>query len=57
MTEQEKQDQVLDRTTTQRQALRTRHSSRLVELLDGRQDLRGVHAMADWLDDAVRWSA
>jgi hypothetical protein len=29
----------------------------LAELLSRRPDLRGVHAAADWLDDAVRWSA
>jgi hypothetical protein len=29
----------------------------LSELLARRPDLRGVHAPADWLDDAIRWSA
>ena len=29
----------------------------LSELLARRPDLRGVHAPADWLDDALRWSA
>ncbi|MBO0844362.1 MAG: hypothetical protein J2P22_02960 [Nocardioides sp.] len=28
----------------------------LSELLARRPDLRGVHAPADWLDDAIRWS-
>jgi len=29
----------------------------LSELLARRPELRGVHAPADWLDDAIRWSA
>ncbi len=56
MTEQERDDLALNTTTTQRIALRSRHSSRLVALLDEREDLRGVYAMADYLDDAIRWS-
>ncbi len=29
----------------------------LTALMDERDDLRGVHALADYFDDAVRWSA
>jgi len=29
----------------------------LAELLTRRPELRGVHAPADWLDDATRWTA
>ena len=29
----------------------------LSELLDARPELQGVHAPADWVYDAVRWSA
>ena len=36
---------------------RARHSAALVSLMGERDDLRGVHAFADYLDDAVRWSA
>ena len=41
----------------QRERLQTRHSHALTSLLDSRRDLRGVHALADLVDDAVRWSA
>jgi hypothetical protein len=34
-----------------------RTAAGLSELLARRPDLRGVHAPADWLDDAIRWSA
>lgn len=57
MTEEERDDLELELTRAQRIALRSRHSSRLVALLEEREDLRGVYAMADWLDDAIRWSA
>lgn len=57
MTETEREDLRLDLTREQRIALRSRHSSGLVALLEQRDDLRGVHAMADYLDDAIRWSA
>jgi hypothetical protein len=34
-----------------------RNAGGLSELLDRRPDLRGVHAPADWLEDAIRWTA
>lgn len=34
-----------------------RHAGSLSELLARRPDLRGVHAPADWLEDAIRWTA
>jgi len=37
--------------------LRTRHSHALTRLMAARADLRGVNAWADFVDDAVRWSA
>jgi hypothetical protein len=37
--------------------LRLRHATHLVELLEARADLRGVHAFADLVDEALRWSA
>lgn len=43
--------------TQQRAQLQTRHSHALTSLMDTRQDLRGVHALADFVDDSVRWSA
>ena len=36
--------------------LRSRHARGLTTLMDARTDLRGVHALADFVDDAVRWS-
>ena len=37
-------------------ALRDRHSEGLTRLMSERADLRGVNALADLVDDAVRWS-
>lgn len=47
----------LDRIREQRERLETRHSQGLTRLMGARSDLRGVHALADLVDDAVRWSA
>ena len=41
----------------QRAALRVRHAQKLTALMEEREDLRGVHALADFVDDYVRWSA
>ena len=41
----------------QRAQLKLRHAQQLTRLMDERQDLRGVHALADFVDDSVRWSA
>ena len=40
-----------------RTQLRNRHSHALSTLMEARRDLRGVHALADFVDDSVRWSA
>jgi hypothetical protein len=46
----------LDRAAAARdRAART--AGGLSDLFDRRPDLRGVHAPADWLDDATRWTA
>ncbi|CAI9401227.1 hypothetical protein [Nocardioides sp. T2.26MG-1] len=50
-------DRDLDRLREQRVELRLRHAQRLTSLMEERADLRGVHALADYFDDAVRWSA
>lgn len=42
---------------TRRERLEPRHAREIVELLGRKGELRGVYAMADFLDDAVRWSA
>jgi len=46
-----------DLVAEQRTLLRTRHSHALTRLMEARADLRGVNAWADFVDDAVRWSA
>ncbi|MFC7505539.1 hypothetical protein ACOACQ_13695 [Nocardioides sp. CPCC 206347] len=40
-----------------RAALRDRHAQRLTTLMEQRRDLRGVHQLADFVDDAIRWTA
>jgi hypothetical protein len=45
-----------ERARVQRVRLRSRHAQGLTTLMDARADLRGVHALADFVDDAVRWS-
>ena len=45
------------RVVEQRDRFRTRHARALTGLMSQRSDLRGVHALADLVDDAVRWSA
>jgi hypothetical protein len=45
------------RTTARRAALRDRHAHRLTQLMEQRRDLRGVNRLADFVDDAVRWTA
>jgi hypothetical protein len=50
-------DPSLDKIATQRQALKSRHSQALSRLMDERDDLRGVHALADFVDESMRWTA
>lgn len=40
-----------------RAALKVRHAKGLTTLMNERDDLRGVHALADFVDDSVRWTA
>jgi hypothetical protein len=47
----------LENILEQRAQLRLRHSAALTTLMEERTDLRGVHALADHFDDAIRWSA
>ncbi|TQK69152.1 MULTISPECIES: hypothetical protein [unclassified Nocardioides] len=47
----------VDRSLARRAALRDRHAHGLSRLMDERTDLRGVHPLADFVDDAIRWSA
>lgn len=50
-------DQELDRVVKQRTSLKSRHASALAKLMVERQDLRGTHAFADFVDESLRWSA
>lgn len=47
----------LERVRAQRSALKDRHAQALWKLMAEREDLRGVHALADLVSDSLRWSA
>ena len=47
----------VEQVVEQRKRLQTQHTEALARLMETRRDLRGVHALADFVDDAVRWSA
>jgi hypothetical protein len=51
------QDDDLERRRRHRDTLRLRHAHLLARLMATRDDLRGVHALADFVDDSVRWTA
>ncbi len=46
-----------DAAREKRAAFKVRHARGLTSLMGERSDLRGVHALADLVDDAVRWTA
>ena len=48
---------IVDRLAEQRAVQRVRHAAALTALMEERADLKGVHALADQLDEAVRWTA
>jgi hypothetical protein len=50
-------DLELDRVVNQRGSLKSRHASALARLMIEREDLRGTHAFADFVDDSLRWTA
>lgn len=50
-------EQTIDQLCEQRTKFRLRHAQALTALMDEREDLRGVHALADYFDEAVRWTA
>jgi hypothetical protein len=50
-------DDRYDELLEKRKQLRLRHAQALAALMEERADLRGVHALADHIDDAVRWTA
>lgn len=50
-------DAQLERIRAQRAALKDKHSQALSRLMAEREDLKGVHALADLVSDSLRWSA
>lgn len=50
-------DDRLARIIARRKQFQDRHAQRLTSLMAQRDDLRGVHALADLVDDAIRWTA
>ncbi|HRD60779.1 MAG TPA: hypothetical protein PLZ93_10375 [Nocardioides sp.] len=50
-------DTQLERIRAQREALKDRHAQALTRLMAEREDLQGVHALADMVNDSLRWSA
>jgi hypothetical protein len=50
-------DTELERIRAQRAALEHRHSQALARLMAEREDLKGVHALADLVSDSLRWTA
>jgi hypothetical protein len=46
-----------ERLRTLRNNIRTRHSLALHELMSEREDLHGVHPLADQIAESLRWSA
>lgn len=47
----------IDRIAQQRDSLKTRHATALSRLMAEREDLRGTHAFADFVDESLRWTA
>ena len=47
----------IERIRAHRTTIKDRHSQALSRLMAERADLRGVHALADLVDDSLRWSA
>jgi hypothetical protein len=50
-------DTQLERIRAHRAALKDKHSQALFQLMAEREDLKGVHALADLVNDSLRWSA
>ncbi|MBJ7358026.1 hypothetical protein [Nocardioides sp.] len=46
-----------ERLRTLRNNIKTRHALALHELMSEREDLHGVHPLADHIADSLRWSA
>ena len=47
----------IDETIARRAALREKHRQGVARLMEERSDLRGVNALADFVDESLRWTA
>lgn len=47
----------LDLTLVRRTRLRNQHAQKVARLMEHRTDLRGVYPLADFVDEAIRWTA
>lgn len=47
----------IEDAVARRARLRDRHAQNLTRLMEQRSDLRGVNSLADFVDDAIRWTA
>lgn len=47
----------IDTSRAARAEQKDRHARALARLMQDRSDLRGVHALADLVDESLRWSA
>jgi hypothetical protein len=50
-------DRKLEAIRTAREKQEAKHAKGLLTLLNGRDDLRGVHALADMVGERVLWCA
>ncbi len=50
-------DLAQERRRTLQTSIRSRHALALHELMNERDDLHGVHALADQIAESLRWSA
>lgn len=50
-------DLAQERRRTLQTSIRSRHALALHELMNDREDLHGVHALADQIAESLRWSA
>lgn len=50
-------EDTVDHSLARRARLRDQHAQNVARLMQQRSDLRGVYQLADFVDDAVRWTA
>jgi hypothetical protein len=50
-------EDTVDHSLARRARMRDRHAQNVARLMEQRKDLRGVHPLADFVDDAIRWTA